>query len=78
MRINTHLLIFAYIYQQFPFSFLFTESVVRAMGNLIGYVNNHDIPKALLLAEITPGLQKTSITGFVKNIPKNIGKFFNY
>lgn len=48
------------------------------MGNLIGYVNNQDIPKALVLAEITPGLQKTSITGFVKNIPKNIGKLFNY
>ncbi|XP_036354448.1 hemicentin-1-like isoform X2 [Octopus sinensis] len=51
------------------------KSIVRALGNIIGFVNERNISGSLLTARVVTKKEKTLVKGTVKNLPKTIAPY---
>ena len=54
-----------------------TEIPVRAEGNLVGYINNIDIPSATFTADMLPlpDGSATRINATLRKVPQPVGEF---
>lgn len=53
----------------------FLDNIVKALGNIIGFVNEQNISGSLLTARVVTKKEKTLVKGTVKNLPKSIGLY---